>query len=148
MKKKSKVQSKNQVNSPQKTKFRDKKHRILATQILLSSLAFAAFIFFFMRNSVSDEIAATWAFAAGVSLNVLYHFFYLEYMEHNLSKINSLTQVWLGIIIVISSIITIILNTLFNVEFSTAVIWMSGIVLLLMFTTIKKFDVYLEHKIN
>jgi len=127
---------------------RDKKHRIINTLMLVAALAFAMLIFNFLSTARSNEVSAVIAFCAGVLIVVVYQLFNYKKLEHKTSKINSMTQIWLGLLLVVSGITVLILNVSFLVEFSTALIWMSGIVLALMFLSIKKFDTYLEKEIK
>lgn len=127
---------------------RDKKHRINSTIVVIVSFIIALGIFFFQKGRFGDEIAAIAALITGIFINVLYQYSYLRHLEHNMTRVNAMTQVWLGVIIMASGFVTIILNTVFNVEFSTAVIWMAGITLVILFLSIKHFDRYLEEKIQ
>ena len=126
---------------------RDKQHRIQATIVLIISIFIAYYLFIVLSRSRSSEISALIAFSAGILLVVGYQLYNFKNLKHKLTKVNSLTQVWLGLLFVAAAIFVLILNSS-GVEFSTAMMWMSGTVLALLFLSIKKFDEFLEKKIN
>jgi hypothetical protein len=125
---------------------RDKEHRILATVVLLLSVLFSYIMFTILNKTRSTEISAVIAFSAGILVVVGYQLFNFKNLQHKTTKINSLTQIWLGLMLVVACIFVLILAAA-GVEFSTALLWMCGIVLAMLFLSIKKFDEFLEHRI-
>jgi peptidoglycan biosynthesis protein MviN/MurJ (putative lipid II flippase) len=127
---------------------RDTKHRVLTTIVTVISLAVCFAVFQYLSQTKSIEVAAVIAFILGILIVLFYQIFNYKNLSHSISRVNSLTQIWLGLIIIVAGIITVLLNLSFGVEFSTALIWMAGLVLLLLFLTIKHFDSYLEKKVD
>lgn len=125
---------------------RDKEHRVLATVVLVLGVVLAYLIFNLLRKTRSTEVSAIIAFSAGILIVVGYQLFNFKNLQHKTTKINSLTQIWLGLMLVVASIFILILSAS-GMEFGTALMWMAGIVLAMLFLSIKKFDEFLEKKI-
>jgi ABC-type Fe3+-siderophore transport system permease subunit len=125
---------------------RDKEHRVLATVVLVLGVVLAYLIFNILRKTRSTEVSAIIAFSAGILIVVGYQLFNFKNLQHKTTKINSLTQIWLGLMLVVASIFILILSAS-GMEFATALMWMAGIVLAMLFLSIKKFDEFLEKKI-
>jgi len=127
---------------------RDKTHRIANIVVLLLSFAMAAFIYFaiepLVKNAQSQEIAGTIAFSFGLFLNTSYLIFNFKNLSHKDSKLNSSTQIWFGIMLIAASLILLAMVGFFAVAFDTALIWMSAIVLVMIYVGIDRFDVWLE----
>ena len=126
---------------------RDKQHRIIATIVLVLSVCFVFYLFNVLSRTRSNEISALIAFSTGILIIVGYQLLNFKSLKHKVTKINSLTQVWLGLLFVVASIFVLILTSK-GVEFATALMWMSGAVLVMLFLSIKKFDEFLETKIK
>jgi len=125
---------------------RDKKHRILSTFVLIMAIILAFYMFNMLSRARSMEISALIAFSAGILVVVLYQLINFKNLRHKVTKVNALTQVWLGLLFVVASIFVLVLNTA-GIEFATAMMWMSGFVIALLFLSIKHFDEFLEDKI-
>ena len=131
-----------------KKEIRDKKHRIMSTAVLLISIALSVGIFFlFLMAGFSSEVSGLIAFSIAISINIIYQYAYFFHMEEDITKVNALTQVWFGVIIIFSCSLILILHVFFGVGFENALIFMSALVITTIFLTIKKFDEYIESKV-
>lgn len=127
---------------------RDKTHRIGTLIVLLLSFFVAIIIYMGLNPLIygpqNQEIAAIIAFSAGLFLNTSYLIFSFKNVEHDDTRLNVSTQIWFGLILIFASLVTLILIGFLEVAFSTALIWMSGVTLILLYVSIDKFDEYLE----
>ena len=127
-------------------KMRDKKHRIINTIILVAGFIIAIGVFFMIKSINTNEIAAIIAFCTGVIIIIMHQMFTFKNLKHKITKINSLTQIWLGVLILVASIMVLALHSWFGVDFSTALIWMASLIIIMILLSIKKFDKFIEKK--
>jgi amino acid permease len=127
---------------------RDVKHRLNNTVIFILTLIISIESFFLLLISLSYEISALISFAIAVLIYTLYAQWSLKEATHEITKINTHTQIWLGQIVLVACVLVLIGNTIIGIDFSTMLMWMSGTVIAVILLTIRRFDIYLEHKVK
>ncbi|MCF7862307.1 hypothetical protein K9M79_08785 [Candidatus Woesearchaeota archaeon] len=127
---------------------RDAKHRLNNTIILILTLIISIETFFIISGTLPYEVSGLISFAIAVLIYTIYAQWSVKQTTHEITQVNTHTQVWLGQIILVACIVVLIGNTIMGVEFSTMLLWMSGTVVAILLLTIRKFDKYLEHKMK
>lgn len=129
---------------------RDKTHRVATTIVLVLSFTVATLVYFAMVKRITlpqaEEISALIAFSIGMFMNTSYLLFNFRSLKHKDTKLNTSTQIWFGIVVIIASLVALLLIG-FGMEFSTALILMSGIVITLLYLSIERFDEFLEKSV-
>ncbi len=125
----------------------DVKERIITTIVLVVSLIVAGFIFILLNSRFSTEMALLVALPLGILINIVYLLAFYEETHDKKKKVNTLTQIWAGCVIIVASIIVGILHAIFNIEIGTLLIYLTVVVLILIFVSIKKYDNYLETRL-
>ena len=123
---------------------RDKTHRIGMTIVVVVTFLLCIGLFYLLIQKFAEDISAVLSLIIGVLIVLSYLFYNYKNLSHDISRVNALTQIWLGLIIVVGSIISILIYLIFGVEFSNVLLIMSGIVIILLFLSVRKFDIYLE----
>ena len=124
------------------------KERIITTIVLIVSLVVAGLIFTLLNTRFSAEAALLVALPLGILINVVYLLAFYEESHDAKKKINTLTQIWAGIIIIASSVIVGIIRLIFEVDISTLLICLTAAVLILIFASIRRYDRFLESRIS
>ena len=126
---------------------KDLHHKIMGVVVLIVSILFSGIFFFFLYD-ISLGVALFFALPMGVLINLLYQMGSYPHLTKQTVRLNVLTQIWMGWLVVIVSLIMIIVFFLTNIDEAVAVSILAGIFLVSLFAFIRPYDRWLEKELN
>lgn len=124
------------------------KQRLLTTIITLIILIIAVDTFIILNPSFELETSLLFAFAVAIGLTTAYQCYNHRHSHEHATLVNTLTQIFLGTILFIATILILLLHALFQIDILDSYLYMSLAVILLTFIFLKRFDEFLEREVQ
>ena len=123
------------------------KHRVMRTIYLIIVLILFILIVGSLLNRFTEYIALLIGFILGLCLFLIYEFLVIADMKkHKELYLNSATQIYIGVIALISAVLTLLLYFLFKIPIETGLSTLSILAMIFLILTIKPFDQFLEKR--
>ncbi len=123
----------------------------LASALLFAYLSKNNFAYLELMDTSSLGVSLIASFAFGVFIMTLYLVSSYKEYEKRLdpaSKVNQLTQIYAGVLVVACSVAIIVLHWLTNLSLETLLLIFSLLVLTALFLTLPRYNEYLEKKLK
>jgi hypothetical protein len=124
------------------------KQRILTTIVTLIIFIIAADTFIILNPVLELETSLLFAFAVAIGLTTAYQCYNYRHSHEHVTLVNTLTQIFMGTILFASAVIMLLLRAIFQIDVLNSYLYMSLIVIILIFIFLKRFDEFLEREVQ
>ena len=124
------------------------KNRLLTTIFTAIALLLCFNIYFILVQFMTLEMSLILTFATGILVLTLYHLYVYEHCHEHITMINNLTQVYFGVVLLVSLFAMLLLRWVFGVDLVTSYIVLSLLVIGTIFLTLGPYDRFLESHIG
>jgi hypothetical protein len=124
------------------------KQRLLTTIVSLIVLSVAVDVFIFLMPILPLEVCLLYSFTVAIGLVTAYQCYNYRHSHEHLTLVNTLTQIFLGTILFVASIIILVLYALTGMDIINALLILSVIVVIITFLFLKRFDEFLEREVQ
>lgn len=123
------------------------KQRILTTIVVLCVFLLSFIVFVLCSQVASLETTLVITFLIAILALTLYQSYNYRFCHERVTLVNTLTQIYFGVILIVSLLLMLLLQWLFSIEITTSYIILSAIVILFVFLTLQRYDAFLEEHV-